>query len=395
MARELLDTRVNSSYELEEELLEEPRMRVTFPAMRGVMGGRQYYSTIMALSEIPRLFKFSDWEQFTPELRAQRVLNKPRVPEIAKYILDNEEGYLFSSITASYNAEVKFQPVNGSGDIGFLEMELENVEFVINDGQHRCAAIAAALKENPSLGKEKVSVLLFPMENLERLQQMFSDLNRFAHKTSKSLNILYDHRDHLSALTMEVSERVLVFKGMVDKEKITIPIRSPKLFTLATLYDANEELLGAKVGAEGSRDYEAKVAVATEYWNHVANVIPDWKRVKDGDLAAPQLRQEKINAHAVIMRALGGVGRALTEAYPRDWGPRLAPLKSVDWGKSLGTRINPMWENVCISAGSVVSNRQARVATLAVLKQALGLDLTSHESQVLGGISRQKELRTA
>ncbi len=372
-------------------------MKVTFPAMRGVIGGRQYFSTIIALSEIPRLFKFSDWEQFTPELRAQRVLNKPRVPEIAKYILDNEEGYLFSSITASYSTEVKFQPTDGNQDIGLLEMELESVEFVINDGQHRCAAIAAALKENPSLAKEKISVLLFPMENLERLQQMFSDLNRFAHKTSKSLNILYDHRDHLSSLTMDVSECVLVFKGMVDKEKLTIPIRSPRLFTLSTLYDANEELLG-KVERKGTRDYETKVALATEYWTEVSRVIPDWKRVKDGELSAPQLRQEKINTHAVVMRALGGAGRRLIETYPKDWKSRLGPLKQVDWRKSVGSRVNPTWDNVCISAGSVVSNRQARVATLAVLKEALGLELSSHEGQVHGGISRQKEqkeLKTA
>ena len=64
-------------------------------------------------------------------------------------------------------------------------MELEAAEFVINDGQHRCAAIAAALKDNPALGKEKISVLLFERENPERLQQMFSDLNRFVQKTSK------------------------------------------------------------------------------------------------------------------------------------------------------------------------------------------------------------------
>ena len=53
------------------------------------------------------------------------------------------------------------------------------MEFVINDGQHRCAAIAQALKDNPNLAKDRISVLLFPMENIDRMQQMFSDLNRF------------------------------------------------------------------------------------------------------------------------------------------------------------------------------------------------------------------------
>jgi DNA sulfur modification protein DndB len=326
-------------------------MKVSFPAMRGRMGGRQYYATVMSLAEIPRLFKFTDWEDCTPELRAQRVLNRSRVPDIAKYILDNEDGYLFSSITASYKSDVKFVPMADNAELGLLEMELENVEFVINDGQHRCAAVAAAVKENPNIGKEKISVLLFEQENTERLQQMFSDLNRFAHKTSKSLDILYDHRDNLSALTMDLSEKVDVFRDMIDKERITIPMRSPKLFTLSALYDANEELLGDKIDKKGTSGYEEKLATASEFWAEITTAILDWQKVKDGELKAPQLRQEKINTHAVVTRAIGGLGKALLEAHPTDWKTRLAALKTIDWRKAVGTKVNPLWDNVCIAAG--------------------------------------------
>ena len=348
-------------------------MKVSIPAIRATMGGRQYYQISLSLAEVPRLFRFNDWEQCTPELRAQRVLNRSRVPDIAKYILDNENGYLFSSITASYSSEPKFLPAHDGADIGTLEMELENLELIINDGQHRSAGIAAAIKESPALGRDKISVLLFPMENLERLQQMFTDLNRYAHKTSKSLDILYDHRDNLSALTMDVSEDVTVFKGMIDREKITVPLRSPKLFTLSTLYDANEELIGPKVDARGTKDYETKRALAVEYWSAVATVITDWQKVKAGDLKAPELRQEKINTHSVIVRALGGAGRALIDEFPKDWQKRLAALRDVDWRKSVGSRVNPLWNNVCIIAGSVISNRQARVETLGVLRKILSI----------------------
>src|SRR5262245_40951284 len=289
-------------------------MRVSIPAIRGTMGGRRYFTISVALAEVPRLFRFNDWEQCTPELRAQRVLNKSRVPDIAKYILDNEDSYLFSSITASHSSEVKFVPIAEGSDIGTLEMELENLELVINDGQHRSAGIAAAIKENPALGKDKISVLLFPTESLERLQQMFTDLNRYAHKTSKSLDILYDHRDNLSALTMDVSEQVETFKGMIDKERITIPLRSPKLFTLSTLYDANEELLGSDVDKRGSKGFSDKLKLAVDFWTAISEAIPDWRKVKDDELKASALRQEKINTHAVVVRAIGGAGRALLES---------------------------------------------------------------------------------
>src|ERR1700691_1240549 len=302
-------------------------MKVSFPAMRGVIGERQYFATMRSPSEIPHLFKFNDWQQFTPELRAQRVLVKSRVPEIVKYIVDNEDSYLFSSITAAYDTEVKFNPVEDGAEIGHLHMDLEDAKFLINDGQHRCAAITAALNENPGIGKERISVLLFPWESLQRAQQMFTDLNRFVQKTSKSLNILYDHRDVLSGFTMEVSEQVPVFKGMIDKQKLTIPIRSEKLFTLSSLYDANEELIGTKLEKPDTKEYNEKLAQAVAYWKALSKVIPDWGKVKDGSLQAPMLRQEKINTHGVVLRALGGLGNALFEAHPEEWEARLGALR--------------------------------------------------------------------
>jgi DNA sulfur modification protein DndB len=347
-------------------------MKISFAVMRGNMGGRHYYSMLISLSEIPHLFKFNDWAHCTPEVRAQRVLNKARVPDITKYMLDNEDGYLFSSITASYSCSANFIPSAENPEIGTLEMELENLEFIINDGQHRCAAIAAAVKENPALGKDRISVLLFETENLERLQQMFSDLNRFVQKTSKSLGMLYDRRDNLSALTMEVSEQVDAFRGMVDKEKVTIPLRSPKLFTISALYEANEELLGKKIAKKGSTIYGEVLQTAVAYWTELSKIIGDWQKVKNGELSASELRQEKINTHAVVLRALGGIGRTLLEKYPEGWQAKLKLLENIDWRKSVGSSANPLWDDVCITAGSVVSNRQARAATLAVLLREIG-----------------------
>jgi len=351
-------------------------MKVTFPAMEGQIGQRTYYSCLMKLNAIPKMFTFRDWAEFTPEEREQRILNKKRVPEIAKYILDNEDGYLFASITASYRCKVDFKPVNGSG-LGELAMEFEDANFVINDGQHRCAAIAAAIKENPALGEATIPVLLFPYENEVRVQQMFSDLNRFVVKTSKSLDILYDKRDVMSLVTLDVSERLTVFKNMVDKDAVSLPVRSPKLFSLAALYDANEELL-KNVRVMGQPSHEEMVELAVEFWTEVAKAIPAWGKVKNGDLKALELRQESISSHAVVLRALGAIGADLLKEEPENWKAHLMDLTSVDWSKK-----NRDWENVCIVANSVVSNRQARFATKAYLKRHLKLALNEAEERAL------------
>ena len=349
-------------------------MKVSFPAMKARMGGREYFCTTMALSEIPRFFRFNDWEAVTPALRAQRVLNGSRVPVMAKYITDNEDSYLFSSITCSYDSGLEFEPLSPiAPDIGQITLDLEKMEFVINDGQHRCAAIAAALKECPTLGSDRISVLLFPMENLERMQQMFSDLNRYAQRSSKSLNILYDQRDYLAALTLQLVERVDAFRGMVDFERISIPIRSDKLFTLTTIYDATKELLGKVDAAPGSLEFEALVTKGQEFWSHVADVVDDWRLVAEGKRYSAAVRQEKICTHAVVLRAIGGVGRLAFEYYPNSWKGQIDQLKDIDWRKSVGSKVNPLWDGVCITAGSVVSNRQARLAMFEILTEKADL----------------------
>src|SRR5207248_3974198 len=181
-------------------------------------------------------------------------------------------------------------------------------------------------------------------------------LNRFVQKTSKSLGMLYDHRDSLSAFTMEVSEQVDVFRGMVEKEKVTIPLRSPKLFTISALYEANEELLGKKIPKKGSAVYAEVLKTAVEYWTELSKIIGDWQRVKNGELSASELRQEKINTHAVVLRALGGVGRTLLEKYPHDWQRKLKLLERIDWRKYVGTSANPLWDAVRVTWLSVRSN---------------------------------------
>ncbi len=121
------------------------------------------------------------------------------------------------------------------------------------------------------------------------------------------------------------------------------------------------------------------MGLAVEFWSAVSKAIPQWAKVKNGDLKALELRQESISSHAVVLRALGGIGAELLVQEPQTWKARLLDLMSVDWSKK-----NKDWEGVCIIANSVVSNRQARQATKAYLKRRLGLELNDAEKTSLG-----------
>ena len=347
-------------------------MQVHVPAMRGKMGTRTYYACLMPMSAVPQFFKFTNWAGISPEDREQRQLNEKRVPDLASYILDNEEDYLFSSVTASYKSEPVFEPYGGSGDIGVLKLRLGD-ELVINDGQHRCAGIVKALENGgEQLKDDALSVLLFPGENVERRQQMFTDLNRFVQKTSKSLDILYDKRDDTAAATLSAIQQVPVLKELTEKEKVSLEVKSTKLFTLAALYDANLELLR---GHEKD-DINTNANRLVGFWSAVAEHMIDWDKVLKGQKLAVELRQERISSHSTVLRALGGLGAEVVAST--DLSKRLAPLANINW-----SRKNPEWEGICMVANSVVSNRQARAATKAFLKFKLGLTVSEAEQRML------------
>ena len=121
-------------------------LEVRVPAMRGKMGTRTYYSCLMPMQGVPQFFKFTNWVGISPEDREQRVLNDKRIPDLSAYIAENEEDYLFSSITASYKSEPRFEPFAEGHDIGVLILQLGD-ELIINDGQHRAAGIVRALEQ--------------------------------------------------------------------------------------------------------------------------------------------------------------------------------------------------------------------------------------------------------
>jgi DNA sulfur modification protein DndB len=355
---------------LSEALFMSLPFQYSFPAIRGIQAGREYYISMCPVRVIPKIFSF-DNEDLPANLRAQRTLNKARVPDIAQYIVENPQSYVFSAITASVNADIAFEAIEGN-DIGNLKIPMD-AKFVINDGQHRRAAFEIALRENPSIGDETISVVFFQDVGLKRSQQMFTDLNRYAAKPDSSLNILYDHRDRRSVLSKSVMKRVPSFDKLTDVERSTLPARSSKLFTLSSLYTATNLLLVNHKDLE----LEQQVELAAKYWNAVSDHILDWMHVLDKSVTAGEVRREYIHSHGVTLAGLGGLGATLISLYPDNWTSKLKPLERINW-----ERTNPDWQDKVISNGTVTNNRNSRAFMTAYLKRKIGLPQTSEEERL-------------
>ena len=324
-----------------------------FQALRGKMGSREFFVVLLPLAVVPRIIASPRGAQLPPEVRAQRKLNERRIPEITRYILDNEDDWIFSSLTASFNEDAQFVPFEGNEDVGTLRLPL-TTQLLINDGQHRRAAIQRALDEDPTLGSQTISVVLFPGESLERNQQMFSDLNRTVQKTSRSLNIMYDHRDPLNQITLAVTERVPLLEGRVEKEALSIALRSSKFITVSALYDMIGQFLGPVPPYEADHEIQRAEDETVGYLNVLTEVIPQWHAVASGHLRPADARMEFINAHAVFFFAIGGVGHFLRTNDQMDHIPGLG---DIDW-----RRTNREWQGICMLGPDIVTRRQTRTA---------------------------------
>ena len=343
----------------------------SFPAVRGVQAGRPCYIAMCPMRIIPKIFVF-DEEEVPPELRAQRVLNKARIPEIAEYLIANPSDYTLSAITASVSEQVHFEPMADTGpavNLGMLTVSMD-AQILINDGQHRRAAIEEAIKEAHELGHDHIPVLFFVDEDLKRSQQMFADLNKYAVRPNESISTLYDHRDPSSDLARYIVKNVECFKSLTETEKSSLSNRSTKLFTLSSIKLASRALL--RKGAKDNITEEEK-EIATEYWNEVCNNIKDWQDAKQKKVSTADLRQNYIHAHGVTLQALGAAGADLLSQNPTNWKKALKKINDIDWSRAN----TDTWEGRALMYGKLSKARANVALTANLIKQHIGITLNA------------------
>ena len=349
-----------------------------FTALRGRQAGREYYVAMCPMKLVPKIFLFLE-EEIPAELRSQRTLNKSRIPEIANYIINNQTNYIFSSLTASVDGEVRFEQISLNGekieDVGKLRITMDS-RFIINDGQHRRAAIEQALAECPELGDETISVVFFIDVGLKNTQQMFADLNKHSVRPTRSIGILYDHRDPLSALARTLIEKVGVFRNLTEIEKTNISNRSTKLFTLSSIFQGTVSLLRK---SQNSKEVSKKdVSLAIGFWENVCSNMKDWQLAAEKSVSTHELRQDYIHSHALAMHAIGRLGASLLSTANKDYKKELKKLRKIDWAR----KNKALWEGRAMIAGKISKSHNSVILTTNHLKNTFRLKLTPEEKKV-------------
>lgn len=344
--------------------------KYSFPVVKGVQAGREYYIAMVPLKMLSKLFPAEE-EFVAPEYRAQRRLNESRIPVISKYIVDNRENYVFSALASSIDGEFEYKKSDMSSDIGILEVSLD-ARFLLNDGQHRKAAILEALNEDESLGDETIAVVFYEDKGLARSQQIFTDLNKHAVKTSNSISELYDSRDPIAVMTRNVISEIDFLDRYTDKEKDNLGKYASNLFTLNTFYNANKRILGNRDLDKETEDF------IIEYWNGIVSHVKPWVELSRSEISKVELREKYIVTQGVVIKAFGIVGRYFMEHSIEDMNTKQKRLETINWRRNAD-----IWQKRAIRPnGRMIANEKAVKLIAIGIKNHLEIPLSDDEKQM-------------
>ena len=335
-----------------------------FSAMRGIQANSEYFVCMIPLGVLSKIF-IEGSSDVLPEFRAQRKLNEQRIPEIRDYIINNRDSYVFSALAASVDGEVTFFPTKESGNIGELEIDM-NAAFLINDGQHRKAAIIEAIEFDESLKEETIALVLYRDKGLARSQQMFTDLNKHA-----------DSKDPMAVMTKQVVAQVPFLRKYTDKEKDNLANYAAKLFTLNVFYDVNKRIIKNPV------DIEEETKFLVDFWTTIVVNMRDWNDMDKGELSKKELREAYISLRGITLHAFGKLGAYFFSHPQYDIHKYLTGLSKIDWSRSN----LECWENRAITdKGRINRNEKGIFLTYIQIKRLLNLEIDSEEA------AREKQL---
>lgn len=229
---------------------------IDIPAIRGILGGKTYYTATFTFEQIAERVKRIDKELHTSESlreQLQRALTD-NYKSIKEYILTQKEHFFNALVLAVYDGDPTWNELEFEFNdtryysMGFLHLNGYERIFPV-DGQHRVEGIKSALKENPNLKDETITVIFIGHhdnpEGKEKTRRIFSTLNRYAKPVSLGDNIALDEDDVVAITTRDLLEKYPLFMNenvKIDKKSSkALADNDEKSFTsLITLYETNK-----------------------------------------------------------------------------------------------------------------------------------------------------------
>lgn len=356
----------------------------SLPVLRGLQAGREYYLGMCSLDWVAKNLPFPP-ENLPPAKVLQRQINKARIPKIADYLVKFFDDYILPPLIVSIDADVTFIPLSTDDDhyqMGQLSF-LESADFVINDGQHRCAAIKHALAKRPELRHESIGIVFFVDRGVTRSRQMFSDLNGHPVRTNQNINTTFDSRSYLPGVTKQVVDSSTLLRTRVEHFGSSCAIGSPKVFTISALAKAHGLLLKGLVSNDRNKDVE----LCIRFWDVLRNSLPDLDKLAKKEVTPRHVKEEYFYPYSIALQAIASTANFVIKNVENSWEGKLAKISKLDW-----RRCNPDWEGRAMSAGRLTTSGNHPILTRNLIKLHLTLPLSEEEKQIEHEFNRRDSI---
>jgi DNA sulfur modification protein DndB len=262
--------------------------------------------------------------------------------------------------------DFKFKALNPDDlDIGTLEIE-DQVLLFPADGQHRREAMAQALAKDKGIHSQEVPVILLPFESVERVRQLFADLNLNAKPVNKTIGLAYEGRDPVVIVAKRLMQDVPLFDhgSRVNTKSNSLAAKSPAVISMNTLVEVTTHLLAAVLDTpikqlrehpdlKAIENLEPDNPLVKAVADRVADVLnvaidafPAWTDVQEERRSPGQIRdgvkdetgqtveEGFVFAFGLGWQALALAAAAIIRVEREDWSEALQrAIASVDWQK--------------------------------------------------------------
>jgi len=291
---------------------------INLPCLRGRIGDWTYYSTVMKIKDVVknhRVITVTESEElYSRNINRilQREIDKKRIAQISKYLLENEEHFFSSLIVGIHGGSPSWSDVSVNEllsiknkkiekkDLNFIENKFGiltlsgNEEIFALDGQHRLKGLRKSYEKNPDIGDEEVSLVfvIHDTNNIERTRRLFTVLNRYAQKPKEAELIILEEDDVAAINTRRLvtQYKLLSSKNALSNTKSSnMPSNDYNSFTtLITIYRINKLLykiqpLKSYTTRPSQETIDQYYEISKVFWNFFFKSFPEAERFIKGE----------------------------------------------------------------------------------------------------------------
>lgn len=268
-----------------------PIAAITLPAIKYKSGKRIWYAVTLPYRVLGKFIHTSSAKSKNKEIIQTEIRNRFLDPkhknEIKDYIRSEEE-YTIPPVTLTSFEELDFRPYTfGNETEEDLKLRFDSIgsmagivvlpidyEFECLDGNHRTVAIRELAEEAVEYIADSNMLLNIVYEKSpKKIRQDFVDVNQNAKQTSTSINTLFNTRDKVSNLVVNLIDDIAYLNKTTELLSTSVSKNSHNIFTINNLKSALMEVSGYNSQATKTLKLSMELAGSEEYEEQITKNV--------------------------------------------------------------------------------------------------------------------------